>query len=87
MVQLPGTVIVPESEEDWESELMSPKKENFDADEVKNWELQLMSPKKEEFDAGEIKSTSAENLGSGDEGERNVNAEIEAFGLSEDDFN
>ena len=42
---------------------------------------------KEEFDAGEIKSTSAENLGSGDEGERNVNAEIEAFGLSEDDFN
>ena len=29
--------------------------------------------------------TSVDDLGSGDESERNINAEMEAFGLSEDD--
>ena len=47
-----------------------------------DWESQLKSPKRESS-----VSISAENLGSEDEGERNVNAEIEAFGLSQDDFN
>lgn len=64
--QLSEATNIPEGEEDWESELMSPKKEN---------------------PGDEFNRMSAENLGSGDEGERNVNAEIEAFGLSEDDFN
>lgn len=52
---------MPESSEDWESELKSPTRRD------ENEEKKL-------------------NFGSEDEAERNVNAEREVFGLSEDDL-
>jgi len=53
-----------------------------------DWESELASPKLAANAKLQEKSrTSCEDLGSGDEGERDFNAEIEAFGLSKDDFN
>lgn len=47
----------------------------------------LPNPEDWDQDLGQYrKSVTSEDFGSGDEGERDINAEIEAFGLSADDL-
>ena len=60
---------------------------NYQGESSKDWDLELASPKRTVDTKPEKPTgTSCEDLGSGDEGERDFNAEIEAFGLSKDDF-
>ena len=52
-----------------------------------NWDLELNSPKRApNTEKAVAATTGGEDFGSGDEGERDFNAEIEAFGLSKEDL-